>query len=138
MYLPNLQMSSRPRSTSDELNGPYSFAMLGSFSPYRELRPPQVCYECGAAEAHFGAECPQRFARVRGEVPPGWKIDNGKAVRDEAHWNGSELSATARAEYRSFLSRHPVPAHHNFPVSIDEITAPTPPPVRRAAGGRRP
>jgi hypothetical protein len=128
---------SRPATQSDELFIPYSLAMLGKYSPYREIRTPAVCFECNAANAHFGNECPQRFSRVRGEVPPGWVLDRGNAVRNPAAWNGPDLTTDARAEYRAFLARHPVPAHHLFPVSIDDIVSAQPPPVRRPAGGRR-
>ena len=127
----------RPSTQSDELFVPYSPAMLGNYTPFREIRPPAVCYECNAPNAHFGNECPLRFSRVRGETPPGWMQERGSIVRTPAAGNRSELTPEARSEYRAFLARHPVPAHHGFPVSIDDITSAQPPPVRRAVGGRR-
>jgi len=127
----------KPATTSDELFTPYSVGMLGSYTPYREIRLPAICFECNATNAHFGNECPQRFSRVRGEPPPGWLQERGTIVRNPTAWQGADLTTEARAEYRAFLARHPVPAHHLFPVSIDDITSAQPPPVRRPAGGRR-
>jgi len=131
------RIQARPSTQSDELFIPYSSAMLGSHTPFREIRAPAVCFECNMPHAHFGNECPQRFLRVRGETPPGWIHEHGTSARNAAAWSGAELTTEARAEYRAFLARHPVPAHHMFPVSIDDITSAQPPPVRRAVGGRR-
>jgi hypothetical protein len=130
---------------SDELFIPYSTGLLGSFSPYRAFPLPQnlVCFECGAPQQHFGNECPSRFARVRGEAPPGWKIGPAGAVaKDPAAWNGSDLSDAARAQYRDFLAKFSLLPHASYFVSVDEITGATPAPPRRPlprsiGGGRR-
>ena len=136
----------RPRAAfSDELYIPYSAGLLGSYSPYRGMALPNdlTCFECHAAVHHFGAECPTRFARVRGEVPPGWKIDGPGAVsKNPAAWNGTELTDAARAEYRGFVTRLSLVAHGTHPVTVDEITGAAPPaprrPLPRADGaGRR-
>ena len=130
---------------SDELFIPYSTGLLGSFSPYRASPLPQTlgCYECGAVQQHFGNECPSRFARVRGEAPPGWKIGPAGAVsKDPAAWTGSDLTDAARTQYRDFLAKFVLLPHHTFPVSVDEIVGAAPPPPRRplpkpGGGGRR-
>jgi len=130
---------------SDELFIPYSTGMLGSFSPYRTTPLPATlnCYECGAQQMHFGTECPTRFARVRGEAPPGWKIGpTGAVTKDPAAWNGSELTDAARAQYRDFLAKFPLASHASYVISVDEITGPAPVAPRRplpkpAGGGRR-
>ena len=119
----------------DDLCIPYSPGMLGSWSPYRNGRPPDSCFECGAAQGHFAHECPKRFVRVRGKAPPGWLQDGSK---DPAQWDGTELTAAARADYRRFLSDHPVPPHHVFYISLEDIVGSQPPPPRRAqVAGRR-
>ena len=119
----------------DDLCIPYSSGMLGSWSPYRNGRLPDSCFECGAAQGHFAHECPKRFVRVRGKAPPGWLQDGSK---DPAQWDGTELTAAARADYRRFLSDHPVPPHHVFYISLEDIVGPQPPPPRRAqVAGRR-
>ena len=135
----------RPRTTqdvapglSDELYIPYSYGMLGSFSPYRNMRPPESCYECGLRGAHFGNECPQRFIRVRGEAPPGWRRSGRTADKDPAQWNGPDLTDEARAAYRTFLAATPVAQHRNFPISVDEIAGAVPPLARTGLGGPRP
>ena len=56
----------RHRYDDDDLCIPYSPGTLGSWSPYRNGRPPDSCFECGAAQGHFAHECPKRFVRVRG------------------------------------------------------------------------
>ncbi len=92
------------REQSDSLCIPYSPGLLGSFSPYRGVPfPPDLrCYECGALQQHYAAECPT----VRGEQPPGWMMDQmGAVVKDPAAWNGPDLTDAARAKYRDFLSR---------------------------------
>ena len=136
----------RPRAPfSDELYIPYSTGLLGSYSPYRNvaLPPDLTCFECRATNHHFGGECPTRFARVRGEAPPGWKIDGPGAVsKNPAAWNGAELTDAARAEYRAFITRLSLGAHGTHPVTADEIVAAAPPAPRRPlprfdGGGRR-
>ena len=136
----------RPRNDiSPELYIPYSTGLLGSFSPYRgmSLPPDLTCYECHAPVHHYGAECPTRFVRVRGEAPPGWRIGAGGIVeKNPAAWNGTELTDAARAEYRGFVARLNLVAHGTHPVTVDEIVAATPPaprrPLPRAGGaGRR-
>ena len=136
----------RPRAVSDELAIPYSTGLLGSFSPYRgvSLLHDLTCFECNAASHHFGSECPTRFARVRGEAPPGWKIDSpGAVTKNPSAWNGSDLTDAARAEYRGFIARLSLVAHSTHPVTVDEIVAATPAAPRRplprpAGAGRRP
>jgi hypothetical protein len=121
-------------SNTDELYIPYSTGMLGSFSPYRGMPIPQSlqCFECKAMASHYGNECPARFARVRGEAPPGWMISGpGTVVRDPAAWNGPDLTAAARAAYAQFIRRLSLLAHSNHPVTIDEITGSAPVDVRR-------
>jgi hypothetical protein len=96
------------REQSDSLCIPYSSGLLGSFSPYLGVSflPELQCFECGAHRQHYAAECPARFARVRGEPQQGWKMDHlGTAVKDPAAWNGPELTDAARAKYRDFLDR---------------------------------
>ena len=96
------------REQMDTLCIPYSLGLLGSFSPYRGVPfPPDLrCYECGALQQHYAAECPARFARVRGEPPPGWMTDqSGAVVKDPAAWNGPDLTDAARAKCRDFISR---------------------------------
>ena len=127
----------RPRAAlSDELYIPYSTGLLGAYSPYRgiSLPPELTCFECNAAVHHFGNECPTRFARVRGEAPPGWKIDGPGAVsKNPAAWTGPELTDAARAEYRGFITRLALVPHATHPVTADEIVAPAPPAPRRPA-----
>jgi len=120
-------------SNTDELFVPYSQGMLGSFSPYRGLPTPSSlqCYECKAMGAHYGNECPLRFARVRGEAPPGWTISGGAVAKDPAAWSGPELTAVARAAYGPYLRRLGVMPHNSHPVSIDEITGNAPVDARR-------
>ena len=128
----------RPRAVSDELAIPYSTGLLGSFSPYRGVLLPHdlTCF--------VGSECPTRFARVRGEAPPGWKIDSpGVVTKNPSAWNGSDLTDAARAEYRGFITRLSLVAHSTHPVTVDEIVAATPAAPRRplprpAGAGRRP
>ena len=125
----------RHRYDDDDLCIPYSPGTLGSWSPYRNGRPPDSCFECGAAQGHFAHECPKRFVRVRGRAPLGWLQDGSK---DPAQWDGTELTAAARADYRRFPSEHPVPSHHVFYISLEEIVGSQPPPLRRApVAGRR-
>jgi hypothetical protein len=111
---------------SDEVHTPFSTGMLGSFSPFRTLRVPETCYECNASNDHFAHECPTRFMRVRGDVPPGWKREGSAIVRDASKWVGQDLTEAARAEYRSFLSTHALTPHPAFPVQHDEILGPQP------------
>jgi hypothetical protein len=75
---------------------------------------------------HFAHECPTRILRVRGELPPGWRKDGASVVRDAAKWVGQDLSDAARAEYRAFLTTHPLSSHPSFPVQPDEILGPHP------------
>ena len=123
---------------SDELYIPYSYGMLGSFSPYRNMRRPESCYECGMRDAHYGNECAQRFVRVRGEAPPGWRRNGRTAEKDPAQWNGADLTDDARAAYRTFLAAVPVVQHRNFPITVDEIAGSAPPLARKGLGGTRP
>jgi len=109
--------------------------MLGSYTPYRDIRPPEACYECGAIRAHFANECPQRFARVLGEVPPGWMLEGRTAVKNAAQWDGAELSPAARADYRRFIVSLGLTSHNQYPVQPDDIAGAAPPPPRRVAGG---
>ena len=88
------------------------------------------CLECGAAQGHFAHDCPNRFVRVLGKAQPGWLHDGSK---DLAQWVGTELTAAARADYRRFLTERPVPSHHVFYISMEEIVGPQPPPLRRAS-----
>jgi hypothetical protein len=135
----------RPRAAfSDELYIPYSTGMLGSYSPYRAMPLPHdlTCFECHAVRQHYGGECPTRFARVRGEAPPGWKIDGpGVVSKDPAAWNGTELTDAARAAYQGFLTRTALIPHGTHPVTVEEITAAAPPaprrPLPRDNAGRR-
>jgi hypothetical protein len=122
--------------TSDELHIPYSIGLLGSFSPYRSVRPPETCYECGAAHDHFAHECPTRFLRVRGELPPGWRRDGPAVIRDSAKWIGQDLSDGTRAEFKTFLLTHSLTPHPTFPVTPDEITGPQPAQARLPARRR--
>ena len=115
---------------------PFSARMLGSFSPYRQVRAPEACYECGAQSDHFAHECPARFLRVRGELPPGWRKEGASVVRDPSKWVGQELTGAARAEYRQFLTLLAVTPHPGFPVSIDDITGAQPVAPRQPARRR--
>ena len=127
-------LQSAPTGQSDDLYIPYSTGLLGSFSPYRGLAFPSnlTCFECGALQHHYAAECPSRFVRVRGEPPPGWKVDAlGAVVKDHAAWNGPDLTDVTRAQYRSFLDKLSLVPHGNFPVSRDEILGPAPVLARR-------
>ena len=130
------QERAAPTRLSNDIVVPFSSYMLGKYTPYKDLRLPESCYECHAPRSHFGNECPQRFARVLGEAPPGWALDGLAAVRNPAHWEGNELTAAARADYRRFLSTHALPPHRSYPVSADDIAGAAPPPLRRPAGGR--
>ena len=125
----------RPESTytSDELCIPYSTGMLGSFSPYRSSPYPRelTCFECQAVQHHYATECPSRFVRVRGEAPPGWRVDTpGRAVKDDAAWNGQELTDAARARYLEFVAKFSLPAHGAFPITVEEIVGTAPVPMR--------
>jgi len=122
---------------SDDLYIPYSYGMLGSHSPYRHQRPPEACFECGLRQAHFGNECPQRFVRIRGEAPPGWRKNGRTADKDPAQWNGPDLTDAARAEYRAFISTHHLAPHRVFPVTIDDIVGSAPPLARKGVLGAR-
>jgi len=133
---PAAERATQPRATSNDIVSPFSIYMLGTYSPYRDIRLPETCFECNAARSHFGSECPQRYARVLGDVPPGWMLAGRAAVRNPADWEGSELTAAARAAYRSFLGTHALHQHRQFPVTIEDITGPSPPPLRRPVGGR--
>ena len=82
-----------PPRVSNDIVVRFSSYMLGKYTPYRDLRLPESCYECHAPRSHFGNECPQRFARVLGEAPPGWALDGHTAVRNPAHREGNELTA---------------------------------------------
>lgn len=129
----------RSRHDSDELHVPWSSGLLGGFSPYRLGRLPDACFECGTPNQHFATECPRRFARVLGEVPPGWRIDGPSTVtKDPSSWAGSDLTAEARAQYRPFIQKFALQPSHVSPVSIEDITGLSPPAPRRALGpGRR-
>ena len=129
--------SAKPAAAdSSELVVPYSGAMLGSFTPYRELRPPVACHECGAPRAHFAMECPSRFVRVLGETPPGWSVDGRTATKNPAQWDRDELTAEARSDYRRFITTHRLQPHRLYQVTLDDLAGPAPPPLRRAPGGR--
>jgi len=120
--------------TSDELCISYSAGMLGSFSPYRSSPYPRelTCFECQAVQHHYAMECPLRFVRVRGEAPPGWKVDSpGRAAKDESAWNGSELTDAARARYSEFITKLSLQPHVAFLVTVDDIVGPAPVPNRR-------
>jgi hypothetical protein len=56
---------------TDELAVPFSTTMLGSYSPYRGMKPLGACFECNRNDGHFALECPTKFARVKGDVPFG-------------------------------------------------------------------
>ena len=132
----------------DEVVVPFSTAMLGSFSPYRSMKPPGGCYECNKSDGHFALECPVRFARAKGEAPPGWRSDGpGRAVKNPAEWNAdlTELTDAARAEYRNFIQRFGLTPANLYPISADDIAGAHPPANRRPAystprggGGGRP
>ena len=132
----------------DELTVPFSSVMLGSFSPYRTIKPLGPCFECARNDGHFALECPVRFVRVKGEAPPGWRGDGpGRASKNPAEWSAdlTELTDAARAQYRAFANRFPIAPANLYPVTIDEIVAAAPPPQRRpaythprGAGGPRP
>ena len=92
------------------------------------------CFECGAAQGRFAHERPKRFVRVREKAPPGWLQDGSKVP---AKKDGPDLTAAARADYRRFLMEHPVPSHHIFHISLEEIVGPQPPPLRRASVASR-
>ncbi len=118
---------------SEELNIPYSAGMLGSFSQYRSSSLPRelTCFECQAVQHHYATKCPSRFVRVRGEAPPGWRVDTpGRAVKDDAAWNGQELTDAARARYLEFVAKFSLPAHGAFPITVEEIVGTAPVPMR--------
>jgi hypothetical protein len=103
--------------------------MLGSFSPYRASPYPRelTCLECQAVQHHYATECPSLFIRVRGEAPPGWKVDSpGRAAKDESAWNGPEFTDAARARYREFITKLSLPPHVAFLVTVDDIVGPAP------------
>jgi hypothetical protein len=122
---------------SDELCIPYSAGILGPFSPCRASPYPRelTCFECQAVQRHYATECPSRFVRVRGEAPPGWKVDSpGRAAKDESAWNGPELTDAARARYREFITKalkFSLPPHVAFPFTVDDIVRPAPVANRR-------
>ena len=127
----------RPLFASDELHVPFSPGMLGSWSPYRLMRPPDSCYECNMAQDHYAHECPSRYLRVRGELPPGWIKEGGAVVRDATKWIGQDLTDATRMEYRAFLAAHRLSPHPSFPVTSEEIIAPQPA-APRSSARRRP
>jgi hypothetical protein len=113
------------------------------------MKPLGACFECNRNDGHFALECPTKFARVKGDVPPGWRIDGpGQVSKNPAEWNAAqtELTDAARALYRTFAARFPIAPANIYPMSIDEITAAAPPAQRRPAytnpprgtGGSRP
>jgi hypothetical protein len=109
----NGQRRSESTYISDELSIPYSAGMLGSCSPYRASPYPRelTCFECQAVKHHYATECPSRFVRVRGEAPPGWRVDSpGRAAKDESAWNGQELTDATRARYREFNTKFTLPS----------------------------
>ncbi len=115
---------------TDDLYIPYSTGLLGSFSPYRGLSFPvsMTCFEFGAVQHHYAAECPARFVRVRGEPQPGWKVDvQGAVAKDHAAWNGTDLTDATRG---SFLDKLSLVPQGNFQVSRDKILGPAPVPAR--------
>jgi hypothetical protein len=136
-----------PRNT-DDLTTPFSVTMLGLFSPYRTAKPQGRCYECNGNDGHFALECAARFARVKGEAPPGWRSDGpGRASKNPAEWNAdlTELTDAARANYRQFIQRFALVPANLYPITVDEITGAHPPAPRRPAysnqsrvGGARP
>jgi hypothetical protein len=68
------------------------------------------------AEGARAADC---FVRVRGEAPPGWKVDQLDAVvKDSATWNGPDLTDAARAQFRAFLDKFPVMNHGTYPYPV--------------------
>ena len=106
--LPTLQ--SAPTGQSDDLYIPYSTGLL-------------------ASQHNYSAECPSRFVCVRGEPPPGWKVDVlGAVAKDYAAWNGQDLTDAMRAQFRSFLDKLSLVPHGALPVSRDEILGPAPVP----------
>jgi hypothetical protein len=138
---------SAPQGQSDELYIPDSIGLLGSFPPYRGLLFPSnmSCFECGAFRQHYATECPARFVHVRGEAPPGWRVDQlGAVIKDSAAWNGPDLTDAVRAQFRAFVDKlsGSLVAHGTYPVSRDEILGPAPVPPRRPLprpqGGRTP
>ena len=48
----------------------------------------------------------------------------GAVVKDEAAWNGTDLTDAARAQFRTFLDKLSLVAHGTHPVSRDEILGP--------------
>jgi hypothetical protein len=135
-----------PRNT-DDLAVPFSSAMLGQYSPYRSARPQGQCFECNGNDGHFALECPARFARIKGEAPPGWRSDGlGRASKNPAEWSAdlSDLTDVARAGYRAFIQRFALIPANLYPTSVDEITGAQPPAQKRPlysiprGGGVRP
>jgi hypothetical protein len=54
-----------------------------------------------------------------------------RAVKDDAAWNVSELTDTAHARYREFVTKFSLPSHGAFPITVDEIVGPASVPIRR-------
>ena len=127
----------RAPGTSNEVCIPFSADLLGNHSPYRHVRPPETCFECGVTTRHFGTECPARFLRVLGELPPGWCKDGGTVQKDSSLWVGGELKQAARDQLGQFIVRHNLPPHIRMPVTADDFTNPSPPAPRPAARGTR-
>jgi hypothetical protein len=52
-------------------------------------------------------------------------------VKDNAAWNGAELTDTTRARFRKFVAKFSLPAHGAFPIIVDEIVDAAPVAVQR-------
>jgi hypothetical protein len=81
--------------------------LIASPRPPPEPDPRELTYfKCQAMQHHCATEFPSRFVRVRREAPSGWKVDSlGRAIKDESAWNVPELTGSARARYREFITR---------------------------------
>ena len=103
----------------DDIWIPYSTAILGSYSPYSQLRPPELCYECNIRNSHAGKECPVRFFRTFRALLPAWTRDRRK---DAAAWtgDGSAMLQPTREALARYLNDHGVPAHRSWSVSTAE------------------
>ena len=105
---------------------PYSTATLGTYSPYPQIRAPEMCFECNVPNSHAGNECPVHFVRIFGAPLPGW---TGDGKKDAAAWTGDEAAMLqpTREALAKYLKDRGVPAHRSWPVSAAEIAAPQPP-----------
>ena len=133
----------RPRPTAREHAGlnrndvwiPYSTAILGSYSPYPQIRAPELCFEDNVPNSHAGNECPDRFLRIFGAPLPGWTSDGKK---EAAAWtgDGAAMLQPTHEALTKYLKDHGVPAHRSWrPRSLQSGGAG--PHERHRAGRRR-